>query len=195
MTDASQSNCQLDVGEIAAYVEGKLGPTRRSRLHKHLAECPDCRAEMVRVTRMLRTPRLRRSRVVFGLAAAAIAGLLLLNVLGPSQSDESRLLRDAVSRTDRPAPIVALVPAEGTVVRLDSLRFMWRSREEGAFYSLTLSNARGDVIWQTTTTDTVLELPSFTPIRPGQHYFWYVDGLLDGAVTTSTGMIEFEVAR
>lgn len=195
MTDPSHTDCHLDVGEIAAYVDGKLGPTPRIRLHEHLAVCADCRAEVVRVTRMVRAPRTRRNRVIFGLAAASIAGLLAVNLLGPNQSDEARLLRDAVSRTDRPAPIVALEPTEGTVVRLESLRFMWRAREAGAFYSLTLSDERGDVIWQTTTSDTVLELPSFTSIRPGQRYFWYVDGLLDGAVTTSTGTIAFLVAR
>ena len=67
----------LDPAIIAAYVERIISGDERARVDTHLAECAECRREVVAVSdlvRRIRKPAWRSPRVIIPLAAAA--GLL-----------------------------------------------------------------------------------------------------------------------
>jgi hypothetical protein len=87
----------------------------------------------------------------------------------------------------------AVVPLDGQQVHPDSLLFQWRSQGAGVSYRLTLTNGIGDVVWTASTSDTSVALPGGVGLAPGREYFWYVDALLGGARSSTTGVLEFVV--
>jgi hypothetical protein len=86
----------------------------------------------------------------------------------------------------------AVTPGDGA--RLDAsagMLFTWRAVAPGAFYSLTVTDERGDLVWRGSTNDTLLRLPPDVTLRPGSRYFWFVEGLLEDGTSATTDAIGF----
>lgn len=173
----------LETGEVAAYLDHVLPPGERDRVEAHLADCAECRQEVIEVSR-LRHTRSRRSRWLMVGPAVAAAAIAVLVIARPADTPpRGPVLRDG----ERPALRVALVtPAETAAVEGRSLTFTWRSAGAGVSYRLTLADERGDVVWSVTSSDTTGRPPGDVRLRPGHRYSWYVDALLpDGRSVTS----------
>jgi hypothetical protein len=158
----------------------------------HLEGCGLCRDELIEVTGVMRhARRQRRARVAGGVgaAAAALTGVLLL---GPTvESDLAE--RESILRDGGPAveeglrKFATVAPLDDA--RLESLAgsvFVWRQVATGAFYSLTVTNERGDLVWSGSTTDTLLRIPTELEVEPGGRYFWFVEALLTDGTTATT---------
>ena len=100
---------------------------------------------------------------------------------------------DEGSRQTEGVPLLQPVqPISGSVVARDSLHFEWLSLDGAAgFYSFTLTDLEGDVLWRGTTRDTFLSLVDEVALESGSTHFWYVDALLDEAASATTGIQEF----
>lgn len=182
-------------GLVERYVSGRLNAGRDlSDLETHLLTCSACREE-VRVGMVVRaelgTPttrnRLRslsrrRTWLILGAAAAATFVFVIARPTSHDGSDHP-----VVRGGDEGIPVITDVsPAAGAVVSPASLTFVWRSAGTGAQYRLTVTNEPGDVVWASTSADTVRRLPGSARLRSGESYFWYVDALLpDGGSATS----------
>ena len=129
-----------------------------------------------------------------GAAAAALTGVLLL---GPSV-ERDLAERETMLRDGGPG-VEEGVRKFGTVAPLDGARlqslagavFLWRDVAPGAFYSLTVTDERGDLVWSGSTTDTLLRLPADLEVEPGDRYFWFVEALLTDGTTASTDASRF----
>ena len=84
-------------------------------------------------------------------------------------------------------------PPDGGTVRPDSLVFVWRAQSADTFYRLTLTDEAGDVLWRTSTSDTIVTPGADVTFRPGGEYFWIVDALLAGGRTATTGVRTFQI--
>ncbi len=183
--------------ELSAYVSRTVGEVDLDRLDGHLDSCGECRDELVEVSGLLGSARrARRARAAggVGLAAAAIGGVLLLGPdVGRVLSEQEPVLRDGSVGAGEGAPSFGTVePADGT--RLGTLArsvFVWSEVAPGAFYSLTVTNERGDLVWTGTTTDTLLRLPPDLDAEAGGRYFWFVEALLDDGTTATTDASRF----
>jgi anti-sigma factor RsiW len=191
MTQPSSSDAHLEVDQVAGYLASSLSPTQRAGVQAHLAECAECRAELVEVNR-LRRPNRARTRWVIPAAAAAAAFALVL--MGP------RLAREETSspppvRGGEGGPVVSVVaPADGA--ELAGLpTFTWRGVTGATAYRLSVSRADGDSVWAVTVRDTSARAPeSARPAAPDT-YYWYVDVLLaDGRSVAGTAH-EFRITR
>lgn len=174
----------LETGEVAAYLDHVLPPGERDRIEAHLADCAECRQEVIEVSRLRRT-RARRSRWMIVGPAVAAAAVAVLVIARPADTPApGPVLRDG---GERPGLMVALVtPAETAAVEGRSLTFTWRSAGAGVSYRLTLTDERGDVVWSVSLSDTIGRPPGHVRLRPGHRYSWYVDALLpDGRSVTS----------
>jgi hypothetical protein len=173
-----------DTEAIAAYLSDGLSPAERQALEAHLAECGDCRGELVGARRLLGLRRAeRRRRVVLpAAAAAAIAAIVLLAPVREGRRSEHRLRDIPVGR---PA-IAVIAPAEGSEVDPAGLRFVWRRYGTASLYRLTVTNVSGQQVWVGETSDTVLAIPGGVNLEPDREYLWYVDALdLDGHSASS----------
>ncbi len=120
------------------------------------------------------------------MAAAAVFAIL---VLGPEGTESDSVLRG--QRADGTRTFAAVVPAVDAEVRAGSLVFTWRSEGTGVHYLLTVTEESGDVLWTADTSDTTVVLPNNVGVTPGQRYYWYVDALLEGAASSTTGVRAF----
>ena len=171
----------LDSGAVAAYVDRAVAPAERDRIESHLADCPECRDEVVQVTRLRRGMHsARKWLIAVPAAAAAIVTLVLLR---PADTSPSGTLRDG---GERGLHVALLAPAESLEARpVGALTFVWRSVGGGVSYRFALTDQSGDIVWNTTSADTAVLLDTADRLRPGR-YFWYVDALLrDGRSVTS----------
>ncbi|UCG76563.1 MAG: hypothetical protein JSV95_04515 [Gemmatimonadota bacterium] len=71
------------------------------------------------------------------------------------------------------------------------MRFVWRPAAVDAFYSLTLTNREGQLVWRGNTRDTLLVLDPEVRLDAGAPYYWYVDALLDTGESPTTGVHRF----
>jgi anti-sigma factor RsiW len=191
MTDHDTQQGHFENGLAAAYVDGRLAAVELARVEAHLAECAECRQEVVAVRRLLRS---RSRRWAWpAMAGLGVAATLLLILSRPG--DQSRpggppLRGDGSEPRDAP---VALAPAPNVTVSPESIGFAWRGAAGAVSYRLTLTDERGDVVWSSQTPDTTVVLPGSVRLTNGRAYYWYVDALLPDARSTTTGVKEFRV--
>jgi hypothetical protein len=101
---------------------------------------------------------------------AIAASLLLVVVVGRRYRpgvDDPRLTRGAEEGIALAAPAVVATPA-------DARRFAWHPVPAAARYAFELVDADGNLLYQTTTTDTTVALPATVPLRPAVDYRWLV---------------------
>lgn len=176
----------LDEADLARLAEG-LNADRDGREIRHLIRCAPCRAELAAAITMLHDPtvvaELQRlaapaprwwQRPAFaGLAAAAIAGLVLWPVVTQppvvERGTEIDALRERTITTTAAPRIVAPV---ATVTSADSLR--WTSVPRADVYRVTIWRVDGAVVWQADIRDTVHALPLEITASGERSFLWEV---------------------
>ena len=179
---------------IAAYLGQKVSGEGRQAVQQHLLTCKECRLDLADASE-LGAVRRRVRWLAVGLPAAA-AAVLAVVLLGPATrdaTDDTPLLRG--EQAEGTVRFEAVSPINGAEVSRDSLAFRWRSEGAQAHYVMTLTDENGDIVWTTGTSDTTLGLPRDVGLVSGQQYFWYVDALLEGARSSTTGVQEFLVKQ
>ena len=195
----------LDEASIAALVDGNAFDGRDVAL-AHVSECSFCRYRVAAIASVTRDPAIekeielleagsrhkrpaviRRSLTVTGLAAAAIA-IILLNParsLRERSTSESREVTRETAITTAESP--RILSPSGRVAEASELR--WTSVPEADTYRVRIWNHDGDVIWTTETRDTVVAIPS--TVQRGISYLWEVDARTGWDRWTSSEFIEF----
>ena len=177
----------------AAWLDGELTAEERGPVADHLAECDHCREEMAELRQLLK-PRKRSRRRLHLLVPAAAAAAAIIWVAGPMARDDAERIRGDSGAPEGTADVVQVIaPAEGALDAGMS-RFVWHTAGADVQYTLTLTDEAGSVVWTTSTQDTVLALPPSVRLERNRRYFWYVDALLDGGETSTSGVRRFETA-
>ena len=179
---------------IAAYLGQEVSGDGRQAVQQHLLTCKECRVDLAEASELGRERR-RVRWIAVGLPAAA-AAVLAAVLLGPftrNAIDDTPVLRG--EQAEGTVRFEAVSPINGAEVSRDSLAFRWRSEGAQAHYVMTLTDENGDIVWTTGTSDTMLGLPRDVGLVSGQTYFWYVDALLEGARSSTTGVQEFLVKQ
>ena len=181
---------------VAAYVDATLVDEERTRVEAHLAECSECRREVIEVSGAIHTRgRFRPWQVIAPVAAAA--AVIAVVFLGPkilqSPPSPGPVLRgsDSISSQQARTGIEVISPAEGSSLSHADVQFVWRPPALDASYRFTVTAEDGEVIWSVATPDTAVAIPSSAAFQPGRTYFWYVDALLPDGRSTSTGVRQF----
>jgi hypothetical protein len=181
----------LPAHEIAAYADGSLAGDDRSRVESHLAACADCRAEVLEVSRIVRTaPGARRAPRRLWVPAAAAAALVLL-WLGPRALHEStaEVHRDrTVATTVAPRPVAPV----GVVDSARSL--VWASLPRAERYRVALFDSEGRVLYEAQPADTSVALPDSIALAPGQTYLWKVEARTGWNRWEPSELVEFSIA-
>jgi putative zinc finger protein len=190
MTDQGPMEPHLDASLVAAYVDGRAGSADVARIEAHLADCADCRREVIEVRRLLPggTRRWRWSAA----AALAAAAVLLLVVGRPGGPHAPTGSSTRSGHTESLAPAI-LAPVDGATMPGSTARFVWHSVSGAAAYRLTLTDERGDVVWTTESTDTGAAPPPTIRLSSGRTYYWSVDVLLRDGRSATTGFHGFRV--
>lgn len=184
MTDWAPRDPHLEAGLVAGYVDGHLGTTDAATVEAHLAECADCRQEVIDVRRLVGRPG-RRVPWSVVLPIAAVACLLLL--IWPKQNGFP--LHRGGNAPAQNAPI-ALRPV-GSVVAVDTLS--WSQVAGIDRYRVTLFDSLGTVLWQEQTRDSVVALPVAIHLQPLTTYYWKVEARVGWDHWTSSQLAQFRL--
>ena len=187
----------LDPGLMAAYLENACEGEERPRVEAHLAECTECCQELVDLDQTIRTmPSRPRGRVAIPLAALGVAAALVgLFVLRPSE--DPRVLPDGSppivqrSQPEERTSIAILEPESGAAVQAGEVVLRWAPVEPEARYLVNVTTSDGDSVWALMTPDSAAAIP--VALDPGGEYLWYVDALLPGGGTATSGIQHFQV--
>jgi anti-sigma factor RsiW len=178
----------LEPNEVAAYLDGELLATDRSRIEAHLAECAECRAELTEVARLLHSqPRRRRGWLLPVGVAAAAAVVLVLALPRPQAppASSSGFREPAITTTVAP---VVLAP-RGTDAAVRS--FIWTEVPHADRYRVTVFDETGRVVWETQTTDTAALAPDTVRLQAGAPHFWKVEAETAPNRWTASSLVEF----
>lgn len=184
----------LESDHVAAFAEQRLSAADRIRAESHLAECAECRADLLQVTDMIAASRRRRRAILAGplLAAAAAVAAIMISRPPSQPPDSTEVLRPAGAGTlERLNTLIALFPDSGGVVSRPGLRFTWQGDGPDAIYEVTVTDSSGLARWRARTPDTTIVLPDSVSLRTGTSYHWWVDVLLSDGRVASTGVREF----
>jgi len=175
---------------VAAYLAHETTADEHRAAQQHLLTCGTCRADVAAAAALTAGRRPRRwVAVVIPAAAAAVALFLIV----PGQGTRPDLTTTRGPGTEGVRQFATVTPGDGTPVTADSVVFRWRSEGPRAHYVLTVTDQNGDVVWTAGTPDTSLVPPRGAGLKPGNRYFWYVDALLEGARSSTTGVREFTI--
>src|SRR5690348_10074200 len=109
MSGHEPQRVHLDAVSLAQYIEGGSPADERGPCDAHLAECPECRAELIETRRILATIRPRARWRGLATAASAAAILLLVWTGSARHHRPESVTRDAaVTTTVAPLPVTPL---------------------------------------------------------------------------------------
>jgi hypothetical protein len=207
----------LEHADLTALLAGDLTAHRREEIERHLSRCRHCRQQLVFLYKgsqpdivaahaprwlkasVLRLPKKRwvpipilvfgYRRQIAGVAASmlVIAGVALL-FQGTSLEWSQAPPTDIFRQEERTSTSIQLItPDADTIITSDEIEFRWSEVPDTRSYALILLNEKGDIIFQTSTTQNhlTLNIAQLSLVR-GMAYFWYVEAkLLDGAKVDS----------
>lgn len=155
----------LTEAEVAGYVDRRLHGFELTNAEGHLAECGECRSEVVAVGRVVRGLRQRkRWTIAVPLAAAAVLAFLLL----PRPSSDHPVLREPVVTTIiAPTPITP----RGQVAEVSLIA--WSSVPGATRYEVTVFDSAGTIAWESSGVDSTARVPRNALAR-GRPYYWKV---------------------
>lgn len=200
MSDDSGTAAHITSGELAAYLDGRLQATARGQLERHLADCAECRAELVEARSLLdsanvHSARSRAVRVRHPGAWLAVAGIVAIAFLP--------LVRQVVRSRDVSSAERAARPAQAAIEVLSPLNqrvdvaaavFVWRPVAGASTYRLTVTDSSGTPLLTVVTSDTV-HIGSDIALHRGGSYLWYVDGLTNDGRAVTSGIQSFSTTR
>jgi len=190
-------NTHPDAEALAAYLSGPAALAERQLVEDHLLICDACRTEVVAVRRMIRKEE-RRAWVARGSALAA-AGIAAVILVGPGLRTETTPPNDSVLRQEpRTSPegvarIEVRSPGDGVTISANALVFSWTPVGGEALYVLTVVDQAGDLVWEERTLEVSARWPRGALASPGQPLYWFVDALLDGNRSATSGVHEFRL--
>jgi hypothetical protein len=181
----------LTAEDVAAFLDRHMTAAERAAVEGHLADCRLCRDELTSVRRLMRTgPTVRRILIPAGLAAAAAIAFLALT-LGRGSDLAADRTRSEVPSVEAAGSITTRLPADGDTISLAKPALVWSAIAGEPTYRFTLTDASGQPLWSSNTTDTSVTLPPQVTLQPHQTYFWYVDALRANGRAASTGVRRF----
>jgi hypothetical protein len=154
MSNNPDSISHITSEDLAAYLDRRLEATVSARLERHLADCAECRADLVDARSLLESMdaspappqivRPRRARIWVAAAAVLIIAILPLaqRVVQPRGSPALRATPMARSSIDVLAPRDRPVDAAAIV-------FSWRPVEGASTYRLTVTDSSGAPLFTT----------------------------------------------
>jgi predicted anti-sigma-YlaC factor YlaD len=200
MSDDFGSAPHLTSEELAAYLDSRLEATPRARIERHLADCAECRTELVEARSLLDSANIRsaRSRSVRAphpaawLAAAGIVAIAFLPLV--RQVVRSRDVSSS-ERATRPAQAaIEVVSPPNQRVDVAAAVFAWRPVAGASTYRLTVTDSSGTPLLTVVTSDTV-HIGSDIALHRGGSYLWYVDGLTSDGRAITSGIQSFSTTR
>ena len=176
-----------DDQQIAAYVDGVLPPSERVAMQAHLAQCPDCRAAVRDVARVVDTfPGSARGSRWMWAPAAAVAAAALLWIVPTIDREPPGAHRDEfLTASGSPS---ALVP-RGEVDTASA--FLWSSVPYATTYRVRLFDGSGTLLLERETQDTALVLPDSITLVARAAYFWRVEAQTGFDRWSDSELIEF----
>ena len=187
----TDNTTHLTAEDVAAFLDRHITAAERAAVEAHLAECRLCRDEVTSVRRLMRTgPTVRRVLIPAGLAAAAAVAFIALTLgRGPEPSPDR--VRSPTT-LEANGSIVTRLPADGDTISLVKPAMVWSAIAGEPTYRFTLTDASGQPLWTSTTTDTSVTVPPQVILQSRQTYFWYVDAQRANGRAASTGVRRFQ---
>ena len=163
-----------------------------------MADCADCRADLVATRPLLEKASLRmhRGRSMRGaawLAAAAVIAIGFLPVLQHAFGSRGNPPQVRATQTTR-ATIEILSPRTAPV-DAESVVFAWRPVAGASTYRLTLTDSSGEPLFNGSTAETTFTAAGRAKLHRGSSYLWYVDALTSEGRTVSSGIRSFATSR
>ena len=190
MTVGEYGDGHMNDLDIAAYIDRGLKPERRAQIEEHLADCGECRENLVKAEELV--GKSRRPQLI-GRYVALLAAAAVMIVAVPSIRSRPTSERPAVTRDDNDsARLIAYGPV-GEVKSPGVVAFTWASAPDALSYRITVTTAGGADVWSTSLTDTSVVLPESIRLGSRTEYLWVVDALLKDGSTRSTGIHRFGI--
>jgi anti-sigma factor RsiW len=181
-------SAHLDPADLAGFVDGLLPAADRARIESHVADCDECRAEIVAVARLVAKPARRRVWYIPAAAVAAAAALMLV-MLRPAPDDR----RAPVTREPMISATVAPSALAPRGVTSAAKTLVWTSVPHADVYRITLFDDAGRSLWETQTADTVAAIPATIPLLAHASYFWKVEAQTGWNRWVASDLIEFSI--
>jgi anti-sigma factor RsiW len=199
MSADSASQSHLSNEELAAYLDRRLDAATMARVESHMANCRDCRADLVEVRALLapevtgasarRISRFAGPRPWLAAAIVLIALAPLIHRAVRSRGDADRV-RASLSR-----PAVEVIAPRRYSGGAPGLVFTWRAVAGASAYRLTIADSAGVPLVTRMTSDTTSAVPLGDRIQLGHAYLWYVDCLTRDGRTVSSGIRAISLPR
>jgi hypothetical protein len=191
----STSESHITSEELGAYIDGRLDQTRSARLESHMADCADCRADLIDVRALLATaPQASsRSRRRAWLVAAGIIAIVSVPpalLLVPSRADSP-----AIRATQTTRATIEIVSPLQSPIDLASVVFVWRPVADATTYRLTVTDSSGAPVFTRVAAETTLTFAGASELHRGTSYLWYVDGITSNGLTVTSGIRSFATSK
>jgi hypothetical protein len=206
--------------EILLFLEGKLSAEKRTGIEKHLSGCSECTSKLAGVysfTKEIessRDPELENKyfakarsfgvkgngkklslnkvpmpSLVFALSVVIVAVVAAFFYLfSPVKNTEQLEYRGNIPLEYS----LRLSPADGSVLESNYLNFSWNKVNNALEYKMTVFDLNGDMIFNKSISDTIINLNSRIYFKFGETYLWNIVAYLPDGRFIKSAVNSFE---
>lgn len=107
----------------------------------------------------------------------------------PTEATGREIVRNQTSPQLSPS-IVS--PKPGSVVSRNTVDFRWKTVPHSLYYQVRIVTSEGEVVWESQSTDTYLEVPSDAPLNKGK-YFVLVSAFMENGHIMKSDPVKFQI--
>lgn len=189
--DVSMTDDHAGAETLAAYIDGNLSAVESRALEEHLANCRECRHELVISSKLATAPKpvVELRRIPAWIAGIAAAAIVVAVPLVRTLDDGAPMSSVERSSPDQRA-IRVIAPTSERPLSIESVRFIWNDAGDAA-YRIRVTDSAGAPIWSTETRDTMISPASALRVERGRTYYWSIDALRADGSSYTSGSIPF----
>jgi hypothetical protein len=187
-TPSNGSDGHVNDLQIAAFLDRGLSGAEYDRVEAHLAECAECRRQVLDTDELVQRVR-RPKRLIVGTAVVAAAASVIFIALPSIRGGDGSVKNPEYRDSGPTSSLIAYGPTGESPLR--SLHFVWSAASGAMSYRFTVSRANGETLWTQSGRATAVILPASVTLRAGDRYFWVADAILEDGSSRSTGLREF----
>jgi len=179
----------VNESQVAGYLDRTLDETQRDRVEGHLADCGECRREVLAASHLLRSHSVKR---LWYVGPPVLVGSVLIAMLLTNPRAATEAMEPLIGHGGRGAQLEATSPEDGALVDIRDVVLTWSSDLPATSFDVTIVDSQDRAAWEVSVSEPRVVVPAGR-LKAGRTYAWRITARFEDGESAQTESRTFVV--